>query len=865
MHTYVSALSDLGKTSSDTFGGKAANLGELCTIQGIHVPRGCCISTAAFKEIISSNARVAALIQELSQLQATEKKSIAGISAVLRQTIASVEIPGQLVNEIMLHLEIPGSHPTFAIRSSATAEDLADASFAGQQDSYLNITGKASILTHISRCWASLFTERAVLYRIQNGFSQAGVYLSVIIQEMVPAEASGIMFTADPVTGNRKVVSIDAGFGLGEAIVSGIVNTDVYKVMGNAIISRKISSKKQGMYASQQGGTKLAEIDYSKRDQQVLTDAQIIRLAETGSKIARHFTTAQDVEWCLAGGIFYIVQSRPVTTLFPIPEGGANNKHIYVSVGHQQMMTDAIKPLGLSIWQLTAPRPMFTAGGRLFVDIMQDLSTATGRNMVMNVLGKSDPLIKTALLKILQRQDLFDTSNDAPVQQSDNSHPPHTNLQEYTAEDVAALISKSEQSIMQLKQAIRNKSGVALIEFIEQDIQQYRQSVACNNSIGIIMSGISAAQWLNEKMQEWLGEKNVANKLSQSLANNITAQMGLALLDVADVIRPYKNIIAYLRHTSDNHFLNVLPSLENGEKVKKAIGNFLEKYGMRCEGEIDITRPRWSEEPVTLIPLLLANIDGLKAGESKRRFEKGLQEARQQETALLERLQQLPGAALKMQETKQQVHKLRTLAGYREYPKYHMVSRYFAYKQALLQEAGELVQQNKIHHTTDIFYLGLEEIKYLLQYQHSCNQLIDERKQAYRHYNKLMPPRIFTGDGEIITGSYEHAQLPAGAIGGLAVSSGVAEGRARIIYNLANADLQPGDILVTRFTDPGWTPLFVSIKALVTEVGGLMTHGSVIAREYGLPAVVGVENATQLIMDGRQIRVNGTDGNIELL
>lgn len=208
---------------------------------------------------------------------------------------------------------------------------------------------------------------------------------------------------------------------------------------------------------------------------------------------------------------------------------------------------------------------------------------------------------------------------------------------------------------------------------------------------------------------------------------------------------------------------------------------------------------------------------------------------------------------------------LRNLAGYREYPKYGNVSRYFIYKQALLREAEKLVQLQVLHETTDIYYLTLEELREALGTHGVDYTLIRTRKNDFTQFEKLAPPRIMTSDGEIITGAYKREHLPAGAMAGLAVSSGTVEGRARVILNMEAADLEPGDILVTTFTDPSWTPLFVSIKGLVTEVGGLMTHGAVIAREYGLPAVVGVENATKLIRDGQRIRVNGTDGYVELL
>jgi pyruvate,water dikinase len=228
-------------------------------------------------------------------------------------------------------------------------------------------------------------------------------------------------------------------------------------------------------------------------------------------------------------------------------------------------------------------------------------------------------------------------------------------------------------------------------------------------------------------------------------------------------------------------------------------------------------------------------------------------------------LKQLPDGEQKAKETKRMIDLVRNLSGYREYPKYGIVNRYFVYKQALLKEAEQLVQTNVIHEKEDIYYLTFEELREVVRTNKLDRQIITKRKDEYKSYEKLTPPRVITSDGEIIAGRYKRENLPAEAIVGLAVSSGVIEGRARVILNMEDADLEDRDILVTPFTDPSWTPLFVSIKGLVTEVGGLMTHGAVIAREYGLPAVVGVENATKLIKDGQRIRVNGTDGYVEIL
>lgn len=427
---------------------------------------------------------------------------------------------------------------------------------------------------------------------------------------------------------------------------------------------------------------------------------------------------------------------------------------------------------------------------------------------------------------------------------------------------VSNLITGSQTSIEELKHKIQTKSGSDLFNFILEDIQELKKILFNRAVIRVTMD---ASSWINEKMNKWLGEKNTADALSQSVPNNITSEMGLALLDVADVIRPYPEVIEYLYHAKDDNFLEELVKFDGGQETQDAIYAFLNKYGMRCSGEIDITKPRFSEKPTTLLPMMLSNIKNFESNASHRIFEQGLRTALKKEQELLERLRELSDGEQKARETKRMIDLIRNFIGYREYPKYDMVSRYFVYKQALMKEAEKLLQAGVINEKEDIYYLTFEELHEVVRTHKLDYQIIIRRKDEYKLYEKLTPPDVITSDGEIITGEYKRENLPAGAIAGLPVSSGIVEGRARVILNMKDADLEDGDILVTTFTDPSWTPLFVSIKGLVTEVGGLMTHGAVIAREYGLPAVVGVENATKLIKDGNRIRVHGTEGYVEIL
>ncbi|MGO4106495.1 phosphoenolpyruvate synthase [Paenibacillus sp. YAF4_2] len=865
MTSFVLGFQEMENTQLLLVGGKGLNLGELSKIKGIQVPDGFCVTTEGYQNAIRQNETYQALLNRLTGLKAEDRAQIAEISKEIRQIIMEVEIPFDVMEAVTHYLSEFGEEHAYAVRSSATAEDLPHASFAGQQDTYLNIIGKEAILRHISKCWASLFTDRAVIYRMQNGFDHNQVYLAVVIQRMVFPQASGILFTADPITSNRKVLSIDASFGLGEALVSGLVSADSYKVRDGEIVDKRIAAKKLAIYGRKEGGTETIQLDPDQQLTQTLSEQQILQLASIGRQIEEHFGRPQDIEWCLVDDTFYIVQSRPITTLFPIPEANDQENHVYLSVGHQQMMTDPIKPLGLSFYLLITPAPMRKAGGRLFIDVAPRLATPVSRETLLNTVGP-DPLTKGALMTIIERDYIkLLPPNDQTAPILGRSNIDMQAQMDNNPNIVSELIQSNRASVEELKQNIQTKSGSDLLDFILEDIQQLKKILFDPRSTAVFMSAINASLWINEKMNEWLGEKNAADALSQSVPNNITSEMGLALMDVADVIRPYPEVIHYLQQVKDDDFLDELVKFEGGEEAHSAIYAYLNKYGMRCAGEIDISKTRWSEKPITLVPMILGNIKAFEPNAGHLKFEQGRQEALEKEQELLERLKQLPDGEQKAAETKQKIDLIRNFIGYREYPKYGWISRYFVYKQALLKEAEQLVQACVILEKEDIFYLSFEELHEVVRTNKLDYQIISERKGDYIFFEKLTPPRVITSDGEIITGEYKREDLPANAIAGLPVSSGVIEGRARVILNMEDAYLEDGDILVTKFTDPGWTPLFVSIRGLVTEVGGLMTHGAVIAREYGLPAVVGVENATKLIQDGQRIRVHGTEGYIEIL
>jgi pyruvate,water dikinase len=861
VHHYVLGFHEIDQSQVAIVGGKGAHLGELSRIEGVDVPPGYCVTTDAYRRVVADAPPLDDLLDRLSRLDADDRDAIGALTAETRGVIEKTAIPDDVAEEILRPLAALGEDAAYAVRSSATAEDLPTASFAGQQDTYLNVVGPEAVLEHVRMCWASLFTERAVTYRLRNGFDHRKVHMAVVVQRMVTPDASGILFTADPVTSNRKITTVEASFGLGEALVSGLVNADSYRVRDGEVVEKTIGAKELAIHAVPGGGTRQEAVEPEAAQRPALTDAQVVDLAELGRRIEAHFGRPQDIEWCLDGGGFRIVQSRAITTLFPIPEAGDGGNHVYVSVGHQQMMTDPLKPLGLSVWQLTTARPMAEAGGRLFVDVTGLVSASTSRDRFLAAMGTSDPLMEDALRTVLDRDFVPLADGDGPRFTGDVPTP-HLDADPSIVDE---LIAKTQASLAAVARDIQAKRGPELFDFILADFQNLRALLFDPKSLPAIIAAQDATTWLNEHLREWLGEENAADTLTLSAPGNVTSEMGLELLDVADVLRPHPEVVAFLRGVEDDDFLDELAGLPGGAEARDAIRGYLDKYGMRCVGEIDITRPRWSEHPTAIVPVLLSNIENFEPGASRRRFEEGQREAAAKEQDVLTRLRTLPDGERKAEETKAMIDRVRTFIGFREYPKYGMVSRYFVYKQAILAEADRLVRAGVLREREDAFYLRFQELHEVVRTGEADEQLIRLRREEFAAYRALTPPRVLTSDGEAVVGTYRREDAPAGALVGMPVSSGTVEGRARVVLDLAEADMEADDILVTAFTDPSWSPVFVTIKGLVTEVGGLMTHGAVVAREYGLPAVVGVANATRLIRDGQRIRVNGTNGFVEIL
>ncbi|MEL7566479.1 MAG: phosphoenolpyruvate synthase [Dehalobacterium sp.] len=880
MEKHVLYFSEIDRSHLPQVGGKGANLGEM-TKAGFPVPQGFCVTTGAYRTFMRTSREMKELFDLLDRLSPDNLEQIRSLGQRIRAHLHALAMPEDIKASILEAWKTCGATKAYAVRSSATAEDLPAASFAGQQETYLNVRGQEQLLLAVQKCWASLFTDRAISYRAKNGFHHRAVFLSVVVQEMVFPEVSGIMFTADPITGHRKTISIDAGFGLGEALVSGLVTADLYQVRSQEIIKKQIARKKIAIYGLSEGGTVTKDLPREKQEAQALPDDKISELARLGQKIEVYYRSEQDIEWCLAEEKFYVVQSRPITSLYPVPHAPDDKLHLFISIGHAQMMTEAIKPLGISVLRTLVPvgkntpqaesRLLSEAGGRLYLDMNAVLEYPQARKRLPELLGNVDELIGRTLREFLEREDFLE------------------GLQPGQKMELGLVKKVFPTAFAVLRNILYRQHGQVFNEmnrFIAENVQENSkklQEVSGADRITLVQEMLpavlakvlpKAAPYMGSALityklieglsKKWLGDAAELAGISKSPPGNVTSEMGLALGDLADAVRRHPAVMEYLKQARDDTFLAGLSTVPGGKDVLPMFQHFFARYGMRGTGEIDITRPRWREAPTQLVPALLSHIKGGVPGQHRLNFQAGKEEAERASGRMLDRLKQVPGGFLKARPMQRLIKVHRALIGIREHPKYFIVQNLDLIKQAILQEVAQLVEAGVLDDAEDVFWFSLQEIKEMIERQQADPDLISERKAKFHRDQKLTPPRAITSAGEIVTVK-PGAHVPPGALAGSPVSAGRVEGRARVILRLEEASLEKGDILVAPYTDPAWTPLFPLAAGLITEVGGLMTHGAVVAREYGIPAVVGVDEATHKIQSGQKIGVDGTQGFVEIL
>ncbi len=888
--SFVKTIAELGQTDLPVAGGKGANLGALMRA-GLPVPGGFVVTTEGYRAFVAANHLDADVRRILDSTRMDDPGSLESASGQIRACFCSGRIPPILESEIRLvYLALDGLSPAVAVRSSATAEDLPDLSFAGQQDTYLNILGAQALLEAVIRCWASLWTARAIAYRARNAISSNGLALAVVVQQMVQSQVAGVLFTANPLTGKRSETVIDATFGLGEALVSGQVEPDHYVVetASGRILAKTLGTKALAVTARPGGGTTTIGQDASQ--QQALPDEEIVALTRLGRQAAVHMGSPQDLEWAWADGQMYVVQSRPITSLYPLPDNvAAEPLEILLSFGVWQGMLDPYTPLGQDMMtgvvagaarlfgvktKTETQRVLLNAGERLFINVTGLCKTRAGRGFLKTFVTSIDPVSDAILSSLLAELKL-----PAPGKIS-----LHNKLRLarglfpilrcvlfnllWPARGRVRLENKIEQELACAQSRYQaTKSLVELVDAIEYEtiIRQIKELLP--SLLASVIAGQVPLQALLRQIAGIPSGAELAPELTRGLPHNVTTQMDLALWRTAQTIQAKADTATYFGETDVATLVSAYRIGDLPPSVQNAISRFLSDYGMRGIGEIDLGRPRWNDDPTYVLQILksLLQIDPENSPDAV--FRRGSEKARLAQERLTATLRQTRRGKAKARMAKVMISRLRELGGLRETPKFTVIRLLGHMRTALLSHGQKLVDTGVLTSADDVFFLHLPELRALGNGQaRDWRALIAERRATYqREFRRTHSPRILLSDGTAYYDASTSNLENEDTLRGSPVSAGTVEGTVRVVLDPHGAQLVPGEILVCPATDPAYTPLFLAAGGLVMQVGGMMTHGSVVAREYGIPAVVGVQQATERLKTGQRVRVDGTSGTITIL
>ncbi|GAP15887.1 phosphoenolpyruvate synthase/pyruvate phosphate dikinase [Longilinea arvoryzae] len=881
-------------------GGKGSNLIRLAQA-GLPVPGGFILSTQAYRAFIAANDLETRILAALPE-GAEEMETLEAASASIRALFADGQIPAETANGIRAAYRSLGG-PAVAVRSSATAEDLPELSFAGQQDTYLNVIGEAALLDAVVKCWASLWTARAIGYRMRNHVPQEGMALAVVVQRMVPAEVSGVLFTANPLSGLRSETVIDATFGLGEGIVSGQVEPDHFGVdtQFGRVTSRRLGRKALAVRPRDGGGVQSEANPEVTR--QALPDEVILELAALGQRVAAMYGQPQDIEWAWAEGRLSLLQSRTVTSLFPIPSAvPAEPLQVFFSFAAVQGMLDPMTPCGRdAIRQLltagariidahyTAETQtiLFEAGERLWIRLTPLLRNTVGRKLVPMAMAFIEPSTRQIILQLL------DEPNLRPEREG-ISWRARRQLARFflplAGNVVLNLLSPSarRKAILNRTEAVLKEIGTRMaavqgsprerLAQLSRLFPKMIEEFLPHNLIlfiSLVASGMASLNLLRVRLQDLPSQNggwtDTLLELTRGLAYNPTTEMDLALWAAACAIRQDPAALAEFADHSAAEMAQRWMAGGSHPATQAALSSFMQRYGGRGLGEIDLGRPRWVEDPTHVFEILSGYLQ-IQPGEHApdETFARGAASSQRALEQLANALGETHGGWIKAQQARFLGRRIRELMGTRESPKFFMVRLFAQFRWALLRIGEELVKAGDLAHADDLLYLDFRELHDFAtepegQSGRDWHRRIVERREAYqRELLRRQVPRLLLSDGRAFYDGMA-GNGHAGQLTGSPVSPGVVEGRVRVVFDPRKAGLLPGEILVCPGTDPSWTPLFLTAAGLIMEVGGMMTHGAVVAREYGIPAAVGVDRATSQLRTGQRVRLNGSSGVIEIL
>lgn len=863
-------------------GGKAANLGELIRA-GLPVPPGICVTTEAYRQVSAT------ALLDFDALAAAGPGNVRLVASQAREALMAAAIPPGLANAITEAYSRLGTSAPVAVRSSATAEDLPNASFAGQQDTYLHVIGAGPVLDAVRRCWASLWTDRAVVYRSTNGIDHRAVRLAVVIQRMVNAEVSGVLFTANPVSGRRRQAVIDASPGLGEAVVSGSVNPDHFVVDTGtrAIVERRLGDKRFEVRSLPGGGTQYVERP-SSATRACLSDEQVRALAALGERVEAHYDAPQDTEWAIdGGGKLWLTQARPITTLFPLPPGARpQDLRVYFCFSVAQGLYRPITPMGMAAFRMassTAARlfgirvkdphagpPIFAeAGQRMFFDLTSVLRGRVGRTLLPRLLDVMEAR-SAGILRSLCDDPRLSLTRRSPmlfvrrVLRNALRLAIPLKIAEALLRPEAAR-ARVEQAGKELAERLRPPVGapaLARLDFVERLLLN-EIVTQIPRLVPVVVTGFAMLAWA-DKLLAGDTQPGDLQAVLRGLPHNVTTEMDLALWEMSNQIRNDESAARTLRETAPEDLARQFQLGTLHPLVQSILSQFLSTYGHRAVAEIDLGMPRWSDDPTHILGVLsnYLRLDNPELAPTSQ-FTRGAGTAE----AMIETLTSHARRRGRLRAlcVRFALRRTRQLAGLRETPKFYAVTVLAAARRELLNIGAELARLGSIHAPDDVFFLDLTEVRAALRDGRDLAELVRARRETYGlELRRRHIPNVLLSDGtEPEVRFAPNAETPR--LAGTAASAGIVTGIARVILDPVGARLEPGEILVAPSTDPGWTPLFLTASGLVMEMGGANSHGAVVAREYGLPAVVGVPDATGRIATGQRITIDGAAGTVTVL
>ena len=827
-------LADLRAIDVAVAGGKGANLGELIAA-GFQVPDGFVLTTAAYRA-----AAKAAKVDPTSPDEAADR---------LRAT----SVPKAVVNAATKAYAALGGGKV-AVRSSATAEDLPGASFAGQQDTFLDIEGDEALLDAIRRCWASLWNERAVAYRADHAIEEDTVALAVVVQRMVDASAAGVMFTADPITGRRATTVIDAAPGLGDALVSGAVDPDHY-----------VADPRSGRVTERT----------VRHGQAVLRDSVIRELASVGRRIESALRGPQDIEFAIdRDDRVWIVQSRPITTLYPLPDSAPQDR-VYFSISVAQGYFDPITPMGMEAFLAIGRRVAATfaqgaqpsnaistvvvAGERPFADVTPVLGDPIGREFLERAASVGEAR-SSVIFRKLAADPRFRARRGLPFRSARRIVPLilRSRIPLYALRLLQSPAKARARTLRDVERETRldvredMTAGERLDTF--EEVMQRSLPFVFPRLLGVVVAGMLSYIAIGRLLGKRVSPDELLT-LTRGLPHNPTTEMDLALWSLSKEIRNDPASAALMADCTQSEIVEAFRAGDAPPVLQAGLASFLDRYGFRSVGEIDLGVARWSEDPTHLIGAIsnyLQLTDDALAPDAQ--FERGAREAEAMLATLLSRVGGPRRVLLRFL-----LGRARALMGSRELPKYTLIRRIFTPLRDLIRPVGEeLAAAGRLAQPDDIYFLTLAEARAAVAGSDMRETVVAHRELFTRESARRRIPRVLLSDGT--DAEVALVEVVEGALHGSPASPGAATGKARVILSPRGAHLEPGEILVAPSTDPGWTPLFLTAGGLVMEMGGMMSHGAVVAREYGIPAVVGVANATERIATGDTITVDGSSG-----